>query len=102
MSSFFGMGVAVADYDNDRWPDIFITAVGGNRLYRNRDGKRFEDVTSAAGIGGPSGLPEVSGGGVSFDRGADLIPVLGDLARLRRRWPARPLRLQLPELVSRR
>ena len=56
----FGMGVAVADYDNDRWPDIFITAVGGNRLYRNRDGKRFEDVTAAAGIGGPIGLPEVS------------------------------------------
>jgi hypothetical protein len=55
----FGMGVAVADYDNDRWPDVFITAVGGNRLYRNRDGKRFEDVTAAAGIGGPSELPVV-------------------------------------------
>ena len=55
------MGVAVADYDNDRWPDIFITAVGGNRLYRNRDGKLFEDVTAAAGVGGAiSTWPNVS------------------------------------------
>jgi hypothetical protein len=57
----FGMGIAVADYDNDRWPDIFITAVGGNRLYRNRDGKHFEDVTAAAGVGGTTSMwPDVS------------------------------------------
>lgn len=53
----FGMGVAVADYDNDGWPDIFITAVGGNRLFRNIGGKRFEDVTATAGVGGPSQWP---------------------------------------------
>ena len=41
----YGLGVAVGDFDNDGWPDIFITAVGGNRLFRNVDGKRFEDVT---------------------------------------------------------
>jgi enediyne biosynthesis protein E4 len=50
----FGMGVAVADYDNDGWPDILITAVGGNRLFRNRGGERFEDVTAAAGLGSPA------------------------------------------------
>jgi hypothetical protein len=48
----YGMGVAVADFDNDGWPDIFITAVGGNRLFRNVNGKRFEDVTGRAGLGG--------------------------------------------------
>ncbi len=47
----FGMGVAVADFDNDGWPDIFVTAVGGNKLFRNRGGKRFEDATAAAGVG---------------------------------------------------
>jgi hypothetical protein len=52
----YGMGVSVADYDNDGWPDIFITAVGGNRLFKNLGwgpggGKRFEDVTERAGLG---------------------------------------------------
>ena len=46
----YGMGVAVADFDNDGWPDIFITAVGGNRLFRNVEGKRFEDVTVRTGL----------------------------------------------------
>jgi hypothetical protein len=46
----YGMGVAVGDFDNDGWPDLFITALGGNRLYRNIEGKRFEDVTLAAGF----------------------------------------------------
>jgi hypothetical protein len=53
----YGMGVAVGDFDNDGWPDLFISAVGGNRLFRNVEGKRFEDVTARAGLGGP-GLPE--------------------------------------------
>src|SRR5437667_2175571 len=38
----YGMGVAVGDFDNDGWPDLFVTAVGGNRLFRNLGGKRFE------------------------------------------------------------
>ncbi|HEV3438278.1 MAG TPA: CRTAC1 family protein [Gemmata sp.] len=53
----FGMGVAVADYDNDGWPDIFITAIGGNKLFRNIAGKRFEDVTATAGVGGRDTWP---------------------------------------------
>ncbi len=32
--SLFGMGVTVGDVDNDGWPDVFLTAVGGNRLFR--------------------------------------------------------------------
>ena len=43
----FGMGVAVADYDNDDDPDVFITALGGGHLFRN-DGGTFRDVTGAA------------------------------------------------------
>ena len=35
---FYGMGVAVGDYDNDGLPDVFITAVGGNHLFHNEGG----------------------------------------------------------------
>jgi hypothetical protein len=43
--TMYGMGVTVGDYDNDGYPDIFVTGVGGNRLFRNEGGKRFVDVT---------------------------------------------------------
>ena len=49
----YGMGVTVGDYDNDGWPDVFITGVGGNRLFHNEPapggGRRFRDVTAEAG-----------------------------------------------------
>jgi hypothetical protein len=54
----YGMGVAVGDYDNDGWPDLFVTAVGGCRLFRNVGGTRFEDVTERAGLPGGA-LPDV-------------------------------------------
>ena len=51
--SFFGMGAAVADFDGDGDVDIFISAVGPNRLFRN-DGEKFVDVTAEAGVAGDS------------------------------------------------
>ena len=48
----YGMGVSVGDYDNDGDPDIYITALGPNHLFRNNGGK-FEDVTAHAGVGDP-------------------------------------------------
>jgi len=48
----WGMGVAVADYDNDGLPDIYVTGYGGNALYHNLGGCKFEDVTDKAGVGG--------------------------------------------------
>jgi len=60
--TMYGMGVTVGDYDNDGFPDIFVTGIGGNRLFRNvSDGKgvrRFQDVTAEAGVGGPGGWPD--------------------------------------------
>ena len=44
------MGAAVADYDNDGDPDLFVPGVGQPTLYRNLGNGRFEDVTAAAGI----------------------------------------------------
>jgi hypothetical protein len=46
------MGVAVADYDNDGLPDIYITGYGGNALYHNLGDCKFEDVTEKAGVAG--------------------------------------------------
>jgi hypothetical protein len=48
----WGMGVAVADYDNDGLPDIYVTGYGGNALYHNLGNCRFEDVTEKAGVTG--------------------------------------------------
>jgi hypothetical protein len=49
----YGMGVAVADYDNDGDPDLLLTAYGGSHLFRN-EGGRFTEVTRQAGVTGPA------------------------------------------------
>jgi hypothetical protein len=49
----FGMGVAVGDYDNDGWPDIFVTAYGKCILYKNNHDGTFSDVTDKAGLATP-------------------------------------------------
>jgi enediyne biosynthesis protein E4 len=46
----WGMGVAVADFDNDGLPDLFVTGFDRNALYRNLGGCKFEDVTAKAGL----------------------------------------------------
>ena len=47
----YGMGCAVADFDNDGFDDIYITGVGGNHLFRNLGNGKFKDVTAHAGVG---------------------------------------------------
>jgi hypothetical protein len=46
----WGFGVAIADYDNDGWPDIFIANFGKNRLYHNNHDGTFSDVAEKAGV----------------------------------------------------
>jgi hypothetical protein len=46
----WGFGVAVADYDNDGWPDIFVANYGKNRLYHNNHDGTFTDVAEKAGV----------------------------------------------------
>jgi hypothetical protein len=46
----WGTGVAIADFDNDGWPDIFVSNWGKNRLYRNNHDGTFTDVAEKAGV----------------------------------------------------
>src|SRR5271168_1398034 len=46
----WGTGVAVGDYDNDGWPDIFVSNFGKNRLYHNNHDGTFTDVAEKAGV----------------------------------------------------
>lgn len=46
----YGMGVAVGDYDNDGYEDLYVTAFGGNKLYHNNKDGTFSDVTKSAGV----------------------------------------------------
>ena len=48
----YGIGVAVGDYDNDGWPDIFVANVTKNQLFHNNHDGTFTDVTDKAGLGG--------------------------------------------------
>jgi enediyne biosynthesis protein E4 len=50
--SFYGIGGAAADYDNDGLVDLYVVGWGGNHLYRNLGGGKFADVTAKAGVGG--------------------------------------------------
>lgn len=49
-SPCFGSGGAVGDYNNDGWPDLYLTCLGGNVLYRNNGDGTFTDVTAKAGV----------------------------------------------------
>jgi hypothetical protein len=70
-NAFYGMGVAAADYDGDGWIDVYLTAVGRNRLLRNRWGV-FEDVTDEAGVSGEASRPGAwSTGAAFFDADGD-------------------------------
>jgi hypothetical protein len=50
-TDMYGMGIAVGDYNNDGFPDILITSVGQNRLFRNTGKGTFIDVTKRSGLG---------------------------------------------------
>ena len=49
----YGMGCAIGDYDNDGYPDIYITAVGPNHLFHNLRNGKFSDVSARAGVSNP-------------------------------------------------
>ncbi len=73
----FGMGVAVGDYDNDGFDDIFITALGQSHLFHNNGNGTFTDVTKIAGLLGPSEF-STSAAWVDYDRDGKLDLVVAN------------------------
>ena len=68
-AELYGMGATIGDYDRDGYVDIFVSALGENRLYRNDRGLQFEDVTLDAGVGGEDD---------AWSTGAAFVDVDGD------------------------
>ena len=73
----FGMGVAVGDYDNDGYDDLFVTAMGQSRLFRNNGNGTFTDVTQKAGLAGPKEF-STSAAWVDYDKDGKLDLVVGN------------------------
>ena len=78
--TFYGMGVAVGDYDNDGWVDAFITAVGENHLFRNDRGI-FREVTSASGVAGAPDAWSTSSAFLDYDNDGDLDLLVANYVR---------------------
>jgi hypothetical protein len=66
----YGMGVAVGDYDNDGYPDLYVTSYGKNILYHNNGNGTFTDVTAKAGVA--AGGWSVSAGFFDYDNDGKL------------------------------
>ena len=73
----FGFGVAVGDYDNDGFDDIFVTALGQSHLFHNNGNGTFTDVTKSAGMWGPSEF-STSVAWVDYDRDGKLDLVVAN------------------------
>jgi enediyne biosynthesis protein E4 len=71
----FGMGGAVGDYDNDGWPDLYLTCFGGNVLYHNNGDGTFTDVTAKAGVADGRWSTGAAFGDYDLDGFADLMVV---------------------------
>jgi enediyne biosynthesis protein E4 len=68
----YGMGVAVGDYDNDGYPDIYITNYGKNILYHNNGDGTFTDVSQKAGVAGKGTRWNTGCAFVDYDRDGHL------------------------------
>jgi hypothetical protein len=66
------MGTCSADYDNDGWADLYVTSVGGNRLYRNTGKNGFADMTLKAGVAAGMWSSSCAFGDIDNDGFADL------------------------------
>lgn len=78
--SLYGTGVCAADVDGDGWRDVYVAAVGTNRLLRNQGG-RFEDVTASAEVAGAPESWSTSCAFFDLDNDGDLDLYVGNYVR---------------------
>jgi hypothetical protein len=76
-TTFYGMGVAVGDFDNDGHDDIFVSALGQSHLFHNNGNGTFSDVTKAAGLWGPNEF-STSAAWVDYDNDGKLDLIVGN------------------------
>ncbi len=69
---FYGMGVAVGDFDNDGLADAFFTAVGGNHLFKNLGNGKFKEITTETGVGGVASEWSTGAAWIDIDNDGDL------------------------------
>jgi enediyne biosynthesis protein E4 len=76
-TSIFGFGVAIGDYDNDGFDDVFISALGQSHLFHNNGNGTFAEVTKSAGMWGPNEF-STSAAWVDYDRDGKLDLVVAN------------------------
>src|SRR5206468_1765416 len=81
VSNGYGMGVAVGDIDNDGWPDIYVTRLGPNQMFRNNHDGTFTDISKRSGTDDPRW--SVSAAFLDFDRDGWLDLYVGNYLRYR-------------------
>jgi len=79
--SFYGMGAAIGDYDNDGWQDVFITGVGGNHLFHNQGQGKFKEMTTAAGVAGATNDWSTCASWIDYDNDGKLDLFVGHYVR---------------------
>jgi len=78
--SMYGMGIAVGDYDNDGYDDVFVSAVGQSRLFHNNGNGTFSDVSQKAGMTGVQEF-STSAAWVDYDRDGKLDLIIANYVR---------------------
>jgi hypothetical protein len=84
--SLYGMGAAVGDYDNDGRVDVFLSALGANRLFHNEGNGKFRDVTQQCGVGGDESAWSTCCGWLDYDNDGDLDLFVGNYVQWSREY----------------
>jgi hypothetical protein len=77
----YGMGVALGDYDGDGRTDVFISSVGGGRLFHNEGSLKFREVTASAGVAGDPKDWSTASAFFDLDNDGDLDLFVGNYVR---------------------